>query len=171
MLTYRLKKHKYSSLIITVLFLVSTWTSITQAESVLRDMQGQITTIEAQQIPGKWTIVMIWASDCHVCNQEANQYSDFHTKHADKDAQILGLSIDGMVGKKDALAFIKRNGVIFPNTIGDIETVARWYQNITGTAFRATPTFVVFDPDGKLTGAQPGAVPPDIIEKFMVSNS
>lgn len=66
-----------------------------QADAVLRDMRGNITTFDASQTPGQWTVVMIWASDCHVCNAESGQYSAFHHEHADKDANIIGISIDG----------------------------------------------------------------------------
>lgn len=141
-----------------------------KADDALRDFKGNITTLEAQQEPDKWTVVMIWASDCHVCNQEANSYSSFHTAHADKDAKIIGISIDGQQGQDDAEAFISRNEVIFPNLIGDVGAVADWYQSITGEPFRATPTFVVLDSDGNIKAAQPGAVPPELIEKFIAAN-
>ena len=141
------------------------------ADSALRDMRGNITTFDTHKTPGEWTIVMIWASDCHVCNQEAGQYSTFQSAHAGKDANILGISIDGQRGKADAQAFIERNGVSFPSLIGDVKTVARWYQQETGESFRATPTFVLFDQQGVVRAAQPGAVPTDVIEKFIASNS
>lgn len=155
-----------------ILFLaIGLVSSFAQADSVLRDMRGNITTFDAQQIPGQWTVVMIWASDCHVCNQESNQYSKFYTQHAGRDANMIGISIDGQRGKEDAEAFISRNEVIFPNLIGDVQTVSRWYQAETGESFRATPTFVLFDPNGKVRAAQPGAVPPAIIEQFIAGNS
>jgi peroxiredoxin len=145
--------------------------SFAQADDALRDMQGNITSLEQQKEDGKWTVVMIWASNCHVCNAESGQYSEFHTAHADKDAKIIGMSIDGEEGKVAAEDFIERNGVIFPNLIGDVQTVATWYQMQTGEAFRATPTFVVFGPDGEIRAAQPGAVPPSVVEKFMSEES
>lgn len=158
--------------IVPVLFLaLGLISSLAQADSALRDMRGNITTFDAQQVPGQWTVVMIWASDCHVCNQESGQYSKFHTQHAGLDANIIGISIDGWRGKKAAEDFISRNGVIFPNLIGDVRTVSRWYQAETGESFRATPTFVVFDPKGYVKAAQPGAVPPAIIEQFIAKNS
>jgi alkyl hydroperoxide reductase subunit AhpC len=145
--------------------------SFAQADSTFRDMRGNITTFDAQQSPGQWTVVMIWASDCHVCNQESGQYSKFHTQHADRDANMIGISIDGQQGKKAAEAFIARNRVIFPNLIADVQFISRWYQMQTGESFRATPTFVVFDPQGEVRAAQPGAVPPKIIEDFIAANS
>lgn len=156
---------------LAILLAIGLISSFAQADSVLRDMRGNITTFDAQQSPGQWTVVMIWASDCHVCNKESGQYSKFHTEHADNDAKIIGISIDGQRGKTEAEAFISRNGVIFPNLIGDVQTVSRWYQMETGESFRATPTFVLFDSTGNVRAAQSGAVPPAIIEQFISSNS
>jgi len=156
---------------LTLFLVIGLYSPFAHADSVLRDMRGNITTFDTQQTPGQWTVVMIWASDCHVCNQESGQYSKFHTQHAGRDANIIGISIDGQRGKKDAEAFISRNEVIFPNLIGDVQTVSRWYQAETGESFRATPTFVLFDQNGKVRAAQPGAVPPTIIEQFIAKNS
>ena len=157
--------------ILTFFLAIGLFSSFAQADSVLRDMRGNITTFDAQQTPGQWTVVMIWASDCHVCNQESGQYSKFYTQHAGRDANMIGISIDGQPGKKAAEAFILRNGVVFPNLIGDVQTVSRWYQMETGESFRATPTLVVFGPNGKVKAAQPGAVPSAIIEQFIAANS
>ncbi len=156
---------------LSLFLLIGLVSSFAQADSSFRDLRGNITSFEAQQSPGQWTVVMIWASDCHICNQESGAYSKFHTQHAGRDAQIIGISIDGQRGKKAAEAFISRNGVIFPNLIADVQFVSRWYQAETGETFRATPTFVLFDPQGEVRAAQPGAVPPDIIEEFIAANS
>jgi len=148
------------------LFSTAAW-----AGSAFRDMSGNITTLEDQQTPGKWTVVMIWASDCEICNKEVSEYSAFHLKYADKDAQILGLSIDGRQGQSDAEDFIERNEVVFPSLIAEVETVARWYQIETGSQFIATPSFVLIDGEGEVRAAQVGAVPIDIIETFIASKA
>jgi len=170
-LTYTIPLRRLLSVVPALFLTLGLISSFAQADSVLRDMRGNITTFDAQQTPGQWTVVMIWASDCHVCNQEAGQYSRFHTQHAGLDANIIGISIDGQQGKKDAEAFISRNGVIYPNLVGDVQTVSRWYQQKTGETFRATPTFVLFGPKGDVRAAQPGAVPPAVVEDFIAANS
>jgi len=150
---------------------VALFSGVALADSAFRDMQGNITTLEDQQTPGQWTVVMIWASDCHICNKEVGEYSAFHQKYIDKNANIVGISIDGKEGKADAEAFIERNKVLFPSLIADISAVANWYQMRTGEAFRATPTFVLIDGKGEVRAAQAGAVPTKIIEDFIASNS
>ncbi len=141
------------------------------SETELQDMDGNNRVLHDYIGKGKWTIVMIWISDCHVCNQEASQYDDFHDKHRDTDASVLGISMDGLEGNKDAAAFIKRNNVGFPNLMGDPETVASLYIRLTGGDWVGTPTFLIFSPSGELKAAQPGAVPVALIEEYILKNS
>ena len=119
---------------------------------------------------GQWVILKIWVSDCHVCNQEAHQYVDFHEFHQDDDAMMLGLSLDGD-DRTAALGFIKRHDVTYPNLITDYATGAGWYSSVTGQQWVGTPTFLVYDPAGELRAQQVGAVPTKLIEEFIAANT
>jgi peroxiredoxin len=137
----------------------------------LQDFKGNSHTLNDYKGKGKWTIVMMWASDCHVCNQEAHQYVDFHKKHQSTDATVLGISLDGAEKKTDAEGFLKKHNLNFPNLIGEPNDVAAVFSDLTGDSFRGTPTFLIFSPDGDLRAQQVGAVPTDLIEQFMVSET
>ena len=119
---------------------------------------------------GKWLVVMMWASDCHICNKEAHQYVDFHLVHSDTDATVLGISLDGESRKKAAENFIKKHAIDFPNLIAEPEFVSKVYQNYTGQYFAGTPSFLIFSPSGELKAAQAGAVPTVLIEEFIKKN-
>ena len=136
-----------------------------------QDFTGKPQVLENYTGKGKWLVVMMWASDCHVCNQEAHQYVDFHMFHSDKDATVLGISLDGESRKKEAKGFIKKHSVDFPNLIAEPEHVAAIYNKLTGQFFAGTPSFLIFAPDGELKAAQAGAVPTNLIEEFIKSNS
>lgn len=136
-----------------------------------QDFKGKPQTIENYTGKGKWTIVMIWASDCHICNREAHQYVDFHTFHSDKDATVLGVSIDGESRKKEAQVFIDKHTINFPNLIAEPETVTALYKELTGQFFAGTPSFLIYNPKGELKAAQAGAVPIELLEDFIKSNS
>jgi peroxiredoxin len=135
------------------------------------DFTGQPRSIESFAGNGKWLVVMIWASDCHVCNREAESYAQFHESHKNRDATLLGVSIDGQAKKADAEDFIRRHDLPFPNLIGEPEAVMLYYMMVSGAQFAGTPTIMVYGPDGTLMAAQAGAVPPEIIEDFMARNS
>ncbi len=141
------------------------------SDTVLQDMDGKRKLLSDYTGKGKWTVVMLWASDCHVCNQEASEYDDFHHSHRDRDAVMLGISMDGIEGRRDAMSFIERNDVGFPNLIGDPEAVASLYIGLTGSDWIGTPSFLIFAPDGELKAAQAGAVPVSIINEFIQQNT
>lgn len=133
----------------------------------LKGFDGAPGTLDDYTGKGKWAVVMIWASDCHVCNAEAENYVKFNKAHKDRDAFILGISMDGDERILDAEAFIERHGVDFHNLIGEPENVAGLYSELTGRPWVGTPTFLLFDPQGELRAAQVGAVPTHIIEDFI----
>ena len=140
-------------------------------DSPFTDFADQPRSIESFTGDGKWLVVMIWAHDCHVCNMEAEGYAHFHETHKEKDARMLGISMDGEAKKAEAEAFIERHDLPFPNLIGDPGATMRHFMQLTGTSFRGTPTILLYDPDGTLTAAQAGAVPPESIEKFIARGS
>jgi len=135
------------------------------------DFNGKPQVFENYLAKGKWLVVMIWASDCRICNREAHQYVDFHMLHSDQDATVLGISLDGESRKKEAEAFIKKHSVDFPNLIAEPATVANFFQESTGQGFAGTPTILNYSPDSKLKADQVGAVPKEIIEDFIKKNS
>jgi peroxiredoxin len=142
-----------------------------QAAGQLYDFSGKASSIDDFTGKGKWTIVMMWASDCHVCNAEAHAYNDFHEWHKDKGAVVLGISLDGKDKKPDAERFIEEHSLSFRNLIGEGETVASIYSGLTGQPWIGTPTFLIYAPDGKLMAQQVGAVPTDLIENFMAKHA
>jgi peroxiredoxin len=141
------------------------------ADNVFEDFTGKPARIEDYAGDGKWLLVMYWASDCHVCNAEAHSYVDFHRRHHDQDASVLGISLDGLDNKAAAQGFLDRHKVNFPNLIGAPAPIALHYQNLVGESWYGTPTFLLFDPRGELFAMQVGAIPPHVVEKFIAKNS
>jgi len=135
------------------------------------DFQGKPQVLKNYVGKGKWLVVMIWASDCHICNKEAHQYVDFHMVHSDEDATVLGISIDGESRKIEAEKFIKKHAIDFPNLIAEPAYAGRMYQELTGSSFLGTPSFLIFSPEGELKAADAGAVPATVIEEFIAQNS
>jgi thiol-disulfide isomerase/thioredoxin len=113
--------------------------SSTEGGIVLADFEGNRRSIEDYVGGGKWLVVMIWASDCHICNTEVPEYMAFHEAHKDTDASVLGISMDGEARKDEAVAFLERHLVNFPSLIGDIEVVTALYAKLTGSFLAGTP--------------------------------
>ncbi len=122
--------------------------------------------LDAYREDGKWLVVMLWASDCRICNREVYQYVEFHEFHHDVDATVLGVSLDGP-DQAAALEFIDRHEISFPNLIIGLEAGSRWFEELTGQRFWGTPGFIVIDPASEIRAQQIGAVPAGMIEDFI----
>ena len=127
-------------------------------------------SVDRYKADGKWLVVMIWASDCPICNQEIDSYKEFHEAHKGNDARVLGISLDGESGKQAARDFMQRHAVNFPSLIGEPLEVAAMYSEQTGLSFRGTPTFLVYNPKGELSAQQVGAVPTELIVHHIENN-
>ncbi len=159
----------YSKFLLLIFFLFQTATSFAVEEKPFFDFDGNPKSVEDYFTSEKWTVLMIWRHDCHICNQEVVGYSFFHDDN--EQAQVIGLSTDGMAKKEQAVQFITNHDLSFNSIIGELGSVIRYYQNKAGTRFIGTPTFMVFSPQGKLMAVQAGAIPPDVISNFINSQS
>ena len=129
------------------------------------DFSGNPRSVEEFFDAEKWTIVMVWRHDCHICNNEAESYAFLHD--GNETIQVLGLSIDGQDHKKEAKNFIVSHGLPFENLLGELEVVGEYYQNLTGRRFIGTPTFLFFNPEGQLMANRVGAVRPEVFRNFI----
>lgn len=128
---------------------------------------GSPDALDAYVGKGQWVVVKIWAHDCYVCNEEAHEYVAFHNKHKGTDAVMLGISVDGKAKAEKAREFLRRHRIPYTSLLGEPETVARFYQRKTGSPWLGTPTFIIYDPTGKLVAETAGAVPTTTVEKFI----
>lgn len=138
----------------------------------LTNLNGKAASIADYTGNGKWLVVMFWASDCHICNKEAHQYVAMQERNKEAgNITVLGISIDGLDNKEAAQGFINEHKLNFPNLIGSLEDIASMYYNLTGNQWIGTPTFFIYDTEGKLRVADAGAIPAKIIEDFIAENS
>lgn len=148
------------------------------AETVVPEVVFQAQTLEgdtvnlADQIgKGKWTLVMFWQVECSVCRQQEPVISEFHEKYSKDNAEVIGISIDGMERIDDVKEFLASRHLSYPNYVGDLGMMAFNYQAITEVPFRGTPTYLLFSPEGELLGDNPGPVRMEALENFIASRS
>lgn len=148
-------------------FVVAAETETKQNKITLQDFSDKTVQFEDYIKAKQWTVVMIWASDCHVCNVEASQFVKLHKKYHDKNIRVLGVSVDGQRKKAAAQEFINIHNINFPNLIGDLETITQLYKQYTSETWVGTPTFIIFSPEGKVMAQRPGMLPPELIVAFI----
>jgi peroxiredoxin len=152
-------------LAICLFTLTSAASSANAPDLSLVDLDGKQRHVNEYIGKGQWTVVVIWAEDCEVCNAEIQSYDFFHDEHKNKNARVLGVTVDGK--EKIALSrdFVKRHGLTFPNLL--IEPDMKEIGKFGGGNFVGTPTIYIYSPEGQIVAAQPGAVPISIIEDFI----
>ena len=151
-----------------VLALLPALASSAPPEESLYDFEGRLRTLEEYVGKGKWLVVTVWASDCAICEREIPELVAFHNAHRDKDATVLGISVDGPTRKAEALAFIQRHQVSFPNLLDHGRAFKTIYLRETGRPwFGGTPMNLVYAPDGRLAARRIGPLARAEIETFI----
>lgn len=162
---------KSSSIVSILLVLVFATPALSSSPLFQNLKSGTFEPIENHSQQGKWLIVMIWAHDCEICEREADDYQRFHRKHADNNARVLGVTLDGAARQQAAVDFVARHQLNFENLIAEPEVVAAYYQITTGSKWIGTPSFLIFGPDGELKAKQTGAVETGVVEAFIAANT
>jgi len=133
-----------------------------------RDIDGKVHNVNQYIGKGKWTAVVFWAHDCHVCNQEIQHMTFFHDDHAKTNATVLGISMDGFEQVKKSREFIEKHELNFPNLL--IELSQKEFMKFGGGRYVGTPTFYLYNPAGELLAKNIGPVSPEDLEKFIKAN-
>lgn len=161
--------HKYKSffaiILITYIFSSDTIPAANWIE--VQTLEGKFTTLSQQFEEGKWTLVMLWTSNCIICVREYPLMSEFHDKHKDIDAKVIGVSLDGYSQLEKIVDHIDEMPMTFDNFVGDITTIAYNYETSTEEPLQGTPTYMMFNPKGQFVGHNPGPVQIDALEKFI----
>ncbi|HMT92264.1 TlpA disulfide reductase family protein [uncultured Thiothrix sp.] len=150
---------------LSIITLLCTWLLITSPATAMTDLQGQPVKLETIVGKGKWTVMKIWAADCHVCRQTIHYLTDFEVSFP--EAAVYGISIDGQAGKAEAQAFVKQYNLDFPNLLSDLSEMNAYLNKTAGESLYGTPTMLVFNPQGKLIAVQPGPVTADELIAFI----
>ena len=153
-----MKKLLSSFLVLTVFF----YCAYVQAEPVqfsLKDLQGKTHTIE--QYAGKWVVVNYWATWCPPCLDEIPQLVEFHDKHKDKDAVVLGVDFE-MVDEKYLRQFADENFISYP-ILPSKPSANSPFGPIYGL-----PTTFLISPQGEVVASKTGGVTRQDLEDSIV---
>jgi cytochrome c biogenesis protein CcmG, thiol:disulfide interchange protein DsbE len=105
-----------------------------------------------------WTLVNFWASWCAPCREEAPALEAFWKEHRDEGVTVVGVDLDDT--SDDALAFIKRYGLTYPQLRdGDGRD---WRERFGMTGF---PESFLIDPSGRLAVIRRGPVDEELLNR------
>lgn len=149
----------------SIIALFTCLTLFTGHAAALTDMEDKPASIEALVGKGKWTVMEVWASDCRACRGSIHETVNFEA--ANPDVDVVGISLDGADGKANAEKFIEEFGLDFTNLLSDPSEFDKYLYNTAKESFIGTPTFMVYNPEGKLLAVQPGALTEEVLSAFI----
>lgn len=142
----------YHKLTRIFLLLPLLYCAFVQAEPVqfnLTDLQGKHHTPKSHA--GKWLVVNFWATWCPPCQDEIPELVDFHDKHKDKDAVVLGIDFED-VDEKSLREFIEQNFISYPIVRGKPASHTPF-----GPIYGLPTTFLI-SPQGEIVASRTGGV-------------
>ena len=126
----------------------------------LKDLKGNTHTLSDYR--GKWVVVNYWATWCPPCLEEIPDLSDFHDRHKDKDAVVLGINNEELPLAKLA-DFSESYLVSYPVLPGPRDPSASYMLG----PVPALPTTYIVSPSGRVMARNVGPLTGEMIESFM----
>lgn len=128
----------------------------------LPDVNG--VTHKLSDYRGKWVMVNYWATWCGPCLEEIPMLSEFHTRHKDKDAVVLGVNAEN-IGIEELREFADEHFITYPVLRGDTND-----ESPLGPIYGLPTTFVI-SPDGEIATIHLGSVTGAALEDFIESET
>lgn len=116
---------------------------------------------------GRWTLVMFWSTDCIPCEEQKPMIEDFHRTHQASNAKVIGIALDGMENYAGIKKLVDLHEPTYPNLVVFTDVFHRQYYELTSKQFRATPTYLLFSPNGQLAGTRAGKIERAMLESIV----
>lgn len=91
----------------------------------------------------------------------------YHREERAADVEFLGISLDGSGALALVKAYATERDLSFPNLVARPGPFAGQSAEAVGERLRGTPTYLVFDPDGRLLANNPGRLRVDRFETYL----
>ncbi|GAB4290146.1 MAG: hypothetical protein Kow0096_03490 [Thiohalomonadaceae bacterium] len=131
--------------------------AVANPDFTLQDIDGRQHRLSDYR--GKWVVVNYWATWCPPCREEIPELVEFHERHKDHDAVVLGVNMEQVAIDK-LRQFVEENFVSYPVLPGSSSMA-------TVGPVRGLPTTYLVAPDGRLVARQVGGVTAAGIESFI----
>jgi thiol-disulfide isomerase/thioredoxin len=144
------------------LLLLGAFTAITAfahpVDFTLNDVDGKPHSLS--DFRGKWVIVNYWATWCPPCLDEIPDLVEFHEKHKDKDAVVLGINFEETDPER-LHEFLDQHFMTYPVLSMDPVPVTPLGPVL------GLPTTYIISPQGEPVARQEGPITGEAIEAFL----
>lgn len=118
---------------------------------------------------GKWVVVNVWATACPYCRRELFDLAKFHDRHFEKDAIVIGLTLDlysfGIPDKEYLSNFSSTYLIDYPIMLvsGDIAS------KVIGKTVYTVPMTYIYSPKGEMVYQITGELTEQMLEEIVES--
>lgn len=147
-----------SALAIAVMLTALVLAPAAHAAFLMQSLTGDRVDLHDYLGKGKWTLVMLWTTDCVPCEEQKPMIQAFHTAYKDSAAEVIGLALDGPSKQAEIDALIAHHQPDYTNLVTFDDVFARQFQEETGKSYSVTPTYLFYRPTGELLGVHVGKV-------------
>lgn len=124
----------------------------------LPDLKG--VTHSLADYKGKWVIVNYWATWCPPCQEEIPDLVEFHDRHKNGDAVVLGINFED-IGKEQLTSFVDSFLISYPVLLSE-PLPSTPLGSIPGL-----PTTFIIAPDGSPVARQVGPVTGKQLDEYI----
>ena len=110
---------------------------------------------------GRWVLVNVWASWCTPCRDESPALERFYRAHRERRFMILGIDSNDL--SDDALSFVRKYGITYPQLRDGSGDYSQEELGTTGV-----PESFLVGPDGRLVLHRLGPVTSDYLDSNVV---
>ena len=160
-----------SRVVPTLMICLCLFAGAVAAEPVIVNLKGQPDAVGNYTGDGKWTLVMVWSTACSACQRETPSVNAYNARNAGGRVHVVGVAINGYTRKAAIEAFREKYDMAFPTLVADPRRFLGHFQAKTGRAFKGTPTFLVYAPDGRLAGVNTGPIDLKRFDAFLDANA
>jgi thiol-disulfide isomerase/thioredoxin len=147
-----------------VLFVLTQVTHSQEQGLLMEGVDGEQHSLHEYIGKGQWVVVNVWATACPYCQRELVGLSNFHDRHFEKDAMVLGLTLDlatfEIPDKDHVKNFASTYLIDYPLLLVSGEMASK----VTGKTVHTVPMTFFYNPKGEMVYHFTGELDEELLE-------
>ncbi len=154
-------------IVVATLLILSQATASHEHDLLMDGLDGKQHSLNEYIGKGQWVVVNVWATACPYCRRELFDLASFHDHYHEKEAMVLGLTLDletfGKPEKEYLAEFATTYLIDYPLLLVSGETASK----VIGRDVHTVPMTFFYNPSGKLVHQLTGEMDKGMLEKVI----